>query len=265
MTDLGAKAATDPVQAYLDRLFDLMAGTGAAGRRALLEAESHLTEAVDALVAEGRSRGEAAREAIERFGPPERVAGEHARAGTLPFGAAVGQLFAAGWLLGGIGLTTIGLSGALSWAVARIYGPDFVAPDLPDATYAAGRCAELLAAYPDSDGCRAASVAHHVQELTDRPLMLGAKGLVLLALFWLARRSSALRGLTTLPAPGITAAAGVTAFGLATLGLFGFGMMALLAGQTAGVGFNFAQGAAALVAALVFLPRAFIELRRPTA
>ena len=35
------------VEAYLDRLFDLLSGSGARGRRVLLEAQAHLEEAVE--------------------------------------------------------------------------------------------------------------------------------------------------------------------------------------------------------------------------
>jgi hypothetical protein len=45
------------IEWYLDEFFDQLAGTGAAGRRALMEAEYHLRE----VAADAMTRGAAAR------------------------------------------------------------------------------------------------------------------------------------------------------------------------------------------------------------
>lgn len=62
------------IEWYLDELFDQLAGTGAAGRRALIEAEYHLRAAATDAMAAGLPQDEAEHEAISRFGPPALVA-----------------------------------------------------------------------------------------------------------------------------------------------------------------------------------------------
>lgn len=252
------------VDIYLDRLFDLLAGTGARGRRALAEAEAHLAESVEMLVRQGRSPEDAAREAIARFGPPESVARAVINDG-LPFWALVQRIVATAWMLGSIGLMSIGLSGGLNWLIGAEFGPGALAPDAPAQTYSAARCAVLLDAYPQAGSCRAASVLHHSEELVYRPIAGGVFGLVLLTLFFAARRSPRLRGLTVLPPSGIVTLTGVTAFGGAA------GVLALVAfqrlqiDQTWGIGADFTRATAALLAALVFLPGAWRELRNRAA
>ena len=256
--------APEPVDRYLDRLFDLLAGTGTRGRRALAEAEAHLTESVDALMREGRSPEDAAREAIARFGTPESVA-RAVLAGGLPFWALVGRIAAAAWLLGAVGLVSIGVSGGLNWAVGARFGPGALAPDAPAQTYSPARCAVLLDAYPRAGSCRAASVLHHAEELVYRPVSAGVFGLILLALFRAARRSPRFRGFTILPPPGMVTLAGVTAFGGAAGVLTLIALQRLQIDQTWGIGADFTRAASALVAALVFLPGAWRELRNRAA
>lgn len=62
------------IEWYLDELFDQLAGTGAAGRRALMEAEYHLRAAAADAMARGLPEDQAEHEAVSRFGPPALVA-----------------------------------------------------------------------------------------------------------------------------------------------------------------------------------------------
>lgn len=62
------------IEWYLDELFDQLAGTGAAGRRALMEAEYHLRAAAADAMARGLPQDQAEHEAVSRFGPPALVA-----------------------------------------------------------------------------------------------------------------------------------------------------------------------------------------------
>ena len=106
-----------PVDRYLDEMFDLLAGTGADGRRLLVEAEEHLTEAA----AEGRARGldaEAAeRAAVERFGAASTIARRvPASAGTVL--VSLRRLAVGVWALTGAALAWYGLSGALTWLLS---------------------------------------------------------------------------------------------------------------------------------------------------
>ena len=248
------------IDRYLDRLFNLLAGTGARGRRVLAETEAHLAESVEALVRQGRPPEDAAREAISRFGPPESIARAVLNDG-LPFPALAQRIVAAAWLLGGVGLVAIGLSGGLNWLVGAQFGPEALAPDAPAQTYSAARCAVLLAAYPRAGSCRLASVIHHSEEVVYRPVAAGIFGLVLLTLFVAARRTARFRNFTVLPPPGMVTLVGVTAFGGAGGVLAFVALQRLQLDQTWGIGADFTRAAAAIAAALIFVPGAWHELR----
>ncbi len=84
------------IERYLDELFDRLAGTSAAGRRALMEAEYHLrTVAADAM-ARGLPEDQAEHEAVSRFGPPALVARALRSAGRL------NRAVSTAWLLAGL-------------------------------------------------------------------------------------------------------------------------------------------------------------------
>ena len=83
---------------YLDEMFGQLAGTGAAGRRALMEAEYHLRAAAADAMAQGLPEDRAEHEAVSRFGPPALVARKLRSAqGTGRFNRAA----SAAWLLAG--------------------------------------------------------------------------------------------------------------------------------------------------------------------
>jgi hypothetical protein len=71
------------IERYLDELFDQLAGTGAAGRRALLEAEYHLRAVAADAMTRGLPHDQAEHEAVGRFGPPALVARTLRSAGRL--------------------------------------------------------------------------------------------------------------------------------------------------------------------------------------
>jgi hypothetical protein len=56
------------IEWYLDELFDQLAGTGAAGRRALMEAEYHLRAVAADAMTRGLPEDQAGHEAVSRFG-----------------------------------------------------------------------------------------------------------------------------------------------------------------------------------------------------
>ena len=62
------------IERYLDELFDKLTGTGAAGRRALMEAEYHLRAVAADAMTRGLPEDQAEHEAVSRFGPPALVA-----------------------------------------------------------------------------------------------------------------------------------------------------------------------------------------------
>ena len=84
------------IERYLDELFDQLAGTGAAGRRALLEAEYHLRAVAADAMTRGLPQDQAEHEAVGRFGPPALVARTLRSAGRL------NRAVSTGWLLAGL-------------------------------------------------------------------------------------------------------------------------------------------------------------------
>jgi hypothetical protein len=95
------------VERYLDEMFDRLAGTGAAGRRALAETEDHLRLAVADGMSAGLSAADAEREAVARFGTPASVAAALRRA---HHGRWLGSLLSGAWLLVGLGLVGLGVT-----------------------------------------------------------------------------------------------------------------------------------------------------------
>ncbi|GIM90365.1 hypothetical protein [Paractinoplanes toevensis] len=117
-----------PVDRYLDEMFNRLVGTGANGRRLLIEAEEHLTEAA----AEGRARGldaEAAeREAVDRFGAAATVA-RRLPASSLTVRVFLRRLATGAWALTGTVLAWYGLTGALTWLLSGPWARLLIATD----------------------------------------------------------------------------------------------------------------------------------------
>lgn len=87
------------IEWYLDELFDRLDGTGAAGRRALIEAEYHLRASSADAMTRGLPEDTAEHEAVSRFGPPALVARKLRSAqGAGRFNRAVSMA----WLLAGL-------------------------------------------------------------------------------------------------------------------------------------------------------------------
>ena len=86
--------------------FDLgaLAGTGAAGRRALMEAEYHLRATAADAMARGLPEDQAGHEAVSRFGPPALVAR------TLRSGGRLNRAVSTGWLLAGLAGCGLGVA-----------------------------------------------------------------------------------------------------------------------------------------------------------
>lgn len=112
------------VDQYLDEMFDLLARTGAAGRRALAETEDHLRAAVADGMANGLSAQQAEHHAVARFGPPARVARQLRRAHR---GAWLNPAISGAWLLAGLGLVALGVSYLISALFTGTAVPGLVA------------------------------------------------------------------------------------------------------------------------------------------
>ncbi len=250
------------IDAYLDRLFDLVAGTGASGRRLLNETEGHLNAARTAEMAAGHQGDEAEARAIARFGTPEQVADAHLAAGRLPLPVALARLFAAAFFFFGCTGVMFGLSGALIAGFTALFGPEFVAPDSVHALLTPERCAELSLLRPDAVSCAAASNAQHVADTGFGLMRLGVIGTVMLAGFGLARRIGAVRRFTILPNATMVASVGAVGFGLVAFSGLGVAVLLALDGARPGIGANLAFGLSGLIAFALFLPAAWNQLVR---
>ena len=179
------------IEQYLDELFYRLAGTGAAGRRVLAEAEDHLRAATADAIARGLPPDQAEHQAVTRFGPPALVAGKlraaHA-AGWLNQGVSAGWLLA-GLAACGLGVGELAAAGRLGWQSL------------------AGACTNFL-----RPGCY--STGGHVVHATMAAAIVAAAGAALLAGRWLAVRYAGLAPIHR----GFTVAAGLV-FGLAAFGL----------------------------------------------
>ena len=95
------------IERYLDELFDQLAGTGAAGRRALMEAEYHLRAAAAGAMARGLPEDQAEHEAVGRFGPPALVARKMRSA---QGAGRLSRAVSTGWLLAGLAGCGLGVA-----------------------------------------------------------------------------------------------------------------------------------------------------------
>lgn len=244
------------IDRYLDRLFDLLAGTGAAGRRTLIETEAHLTEQAEDLVAQGYTPKEAARLAVASFGTPETVAA--AVAGALaPQRLAFHQVIASVWIFAATALITAGVSGALCWVFGCLLGPALMAPEGPAALHDMQACADLMARYPMAQDCMDAAVMRNFDTIVFDALIAGFAGCALLMLYFVARSSARFARYTRLPPRSFLFVSGVIAFGFSAAVWIIDGFDDYTRSVSWDWSYDFARGAASLLTALFFAVAAY--------
>ncbi len=150
-------------------------------------------------------------------------------------------------ILGGVGLTAIGVSGGIAAAFGGAFGKSFVSGDSNGITYTPERCADFFEYYPDAADCEAAATAHHFVEVVAYRVEAGALGLVALGACWLLRRRVR-DALAALPASFVPTA-GAALFGLAAFLLLADSAGQLVFSSTTGVGQWLSGG---IVSAVVF-------------
>jgi hypothetical protein len=247
-----------PVERYLDRLFNLLTGSGGTGRRALIEAEDHLHEAVAAGVAAGMTQDESEAEALRKFGSPE----EFVR-GLLPdnsLSVALRRLLSSAVLLGAIGLIAIGVSGGVAAAFGAAFGTTYVSGDTNGVTYTASRCADFLEYYPQAGSCEAAATAHHFDEVVFYRLDAGILGVLVLVTFVGLRRVSRFKGVAWSPRADLVAIGGFGAFAVAAVGLGIPAFIETIVGK-AGAGEYLSAGIVSLIGCAAFVPLLVRSLR----
>jgi HAAS domain-containing protein len=249
-----------PVERYLDRLFDRLAGGGAAGRRALAEAEDHLRTGVAEAVANGVPRDEAERDAVRRFGDPAAIA-HGVRLASEGVAGVLRRTFSGAWLVGAAACLALGVSGVASEVLGRVFGAGFVAGDPSGVTYTPARCADYFEYFPHAKDCATAAAEHHWGEVVQGRVAAGVLGLLALGAYALARR------ITLMSRQGWTPPSGTLTVVLAALfapvgallTLRAVGQLAF--GDASGVGVNLADGLVALAAAAVIGLRGLRRVR----
>jgi hypothetical protein len=247
-------AGDDLIEAYLDRLVELLRGPGDHVRRALAESEDHLRRSQAQQVAAGLSEEEAARVAIDRFGDVEQVAGRYNTDRVLasPVQVAVQVLLALA-LAGSITLVAIGLSGVVAGIGGAAFGHAFIAGDQPGVTYTAERCAEYRAIYPEAPTCEQAALDDHYDETVYNRIAGGVLGLLVLGGWWVASRlAQGQVGPSVIPRSFVPIAL-TTLFAAAAAVLGGIGVLQwLFAGSNSGAGSLLSAGIVSGVAFLAF-------------
>jgi hypothetical protein len=168
---------TGEIDGYLDEMFNRLNGTGGAGRRALAETEDHLRTAAAEGTAAGLSPEQAEREAVTRFGPAARIAGQLRNAQRRPWLTALSSA----WVLAGIALIALGIS-YLAAAVLRWFLP-------PPALPACGHAPQLTSGVSEctTTATPSASIVH--ETAFAGVLILFVAAIVLLARRWAIRSS----------------------------------------------------------------------------
>lgn len=235
----------EPVEDYLDRLYLQLDCAPRDARRILDESAAHLRDAADEGEANGMSRADAERAAVDRFGAPEEIARACRRAAWQRDRVGLGVTVARRVLsLIGVGLIAVGASGLVALAMNHLFGRSFVG-QLPQ-TYSAASCRHFAQLHPGAGGCAQAALLENADDAVTLRLLAGALGILVLLVAWLSRHRDR-GGFGVLP--GLFAP-------IVALTVFGTGA-ALLAGQSVdlavthgsgGVGFYLSGAVVATVA-----------------
>jgi hypothetical protein len=249
-----------PIEAYLDDLLAASHGMRPREVRELLaEAEAHLYDDKAALVAAGTAEYQAETEAVARFGPPGRLAAADRDRLTTPFGNVLRQVLISGVRLGSIGAIAVGISGVIAGLFWVFAGPRAVIDVPTGQILAPADCARWLAGDPSAGSCRSAAINDWAAETVFYRIALGLLGvLVLLALRWVERRRTAMRGLDPLVSDTIAA----TIFGVAGAWTLGLGLDAIRTDSGRGSGQWFSAALVALGAFGYYAGQLLSRLRR---
>ena len=217
--------SSDPIDRYLDELFVELRRSPASDARSLLaEAEGHLRDTADALVAGGMRADDAQRAAVERFGAVAAIVRQDRHRSSVDL---VRRVLVSGWWMGALGALATGFSGAVA-AVMRLAGASnaFIAGNQPSANPAATDCARWLSLSPRARSCAQAALSDWAAETVGYRLAAGVLGACALAVAIIVRRRDRLARWQLLPAT-VTDSIGACLFGAAGIWLTGLGVDAL--------------------------------------
>ncbi|MDL9977962.1 permease prefix domain 1-containing protein [Microbacterium candidum] len=249
----------DPIDDYLDDLFDRLEGTPAERRRMLNETETHLLDSADAFRREGMAQRDAERAAVAAFGDAPVISQAENRRS--PRAILVATVTAAAQL-GLYGFAAIGLAALAARALAQLTSTQWVYGAPVGYSFPAARCAHWLAVQPTATDCSTAAALESSDDSFLFILSAAAIGLVVAAIV-LGVARIARRGNTAAPRlpRAVVAAVGVTAFVGAGLALV---VAAAADGMTRGIwgqGMLYADGVVALAFGILFLVRFLLSIR----
>jgi hypothetical protein len=228
---IGSSGVT-PLEDYLDELLRRTHADPRTTRRLLDEVNDHLAAAAAEFEAAGRSRVEAEREAVRRFGSAADVARASWRRS---FTTLVLETLRAAILLGACGLVAVGLSGGVVAAMNALFGQRFVGG------------ATVL-------GTGGSGVGETAQDAVVLRVLAGAVGLLVLASHLALRRYG--KPAVVLPR-GLVDALGAAAFAAAAIVLTCASVdQAVTSVGGGGVGFFLSGALVALAGAIGFSTRA---------
>jgi hypothetical protein len=247
----------DPIGQYLAQL---RAGLRVAPDEAeliLAEAEDHLRETAVAGLAAGLAEREAQEAAISSFGSVRAVVRAHdVSRGRI---AVVVDLVMAAWKLGSLGLLAVGASGLVAAAMNLAFGRSFVGQAPSGTLYSAAACKYWMSIWPSAHSCVQAAVLENSSDAVSLRIAAGMAGVMLLALYVLARRFQRRRRLgrellTTRLFPGLAMGCfAAIAVGLTLATVFGFSL-----GVPAGPGSYLSGAVAALAVAMGYGSRIWL-------
>lgn len=244
-------ADEERIESYLDELLLRLRGRPREARRLLSEVDSHLRGSIEAGLAAGLDKTQAAEETLKRFGPPSAVArGLPSRAA---YRVLLAQMTEAALLV----ISTLALAAGVAAVPAAILGltgnPDLVTGDPARPALTHGRCQQLLHMFA-APSCGQALADHHLEEVIRNHLFTGWLGFLILAAWWLLRAHRKTQP-ALLPA-GFTLTVCSTLRGVVAAFLLAFGVADVAHGihSTGGVigsGDLVATGATIMIAALL--------------
>lgn len=254
-----------PVDQYLDELFDRLAGTGAAGRRMLAEAESHLLAATEDGRGQGLDAETAEREAVERFGVVSGIV-RHVPATAGSVRASMRRLFTGTWAVAGMAMTWYGLSGVATWLLGWPWIRLLIAtdrfgmqPNMCDRPWVpSDQALDCVRHYHD----QLYPIPVGTDEIPD-PLfaILAVSGGVLLLALMLLRRATTLGTPAWTPAPTPSWLAVAASFGLAAVVLLFYGVTGVISSAQDWALSYLITGLIACVIAIVAARRTWLATR----
>jgi hypothetical protein len=221
-----------PIEDYLDELLRRTRADPRTTRRLLDETHDHLAAVAAECEAAGKTRVDAEREAVRRFGPAADLASGSWRHA---FASLVAETLRAAILLGACGLVAVGLSGVVVAVFNVVFGQRFVG-----ATTAWGT--------------GGSTVTETAQDAVVLRLLAGAAGLLVLAGYVALRRY--LQPAVLLPR-GLVEALGAAAFAAAAVVLTAASVdQAATDAAGHGVGFFLSGALVSLTGTVLFIARA---------